>query len=198
NSGALRREALLNRPDTLSALAEYESSEAALQLEIAKQYPDLNLGPGYTWNQGVNNYSLGVSITLPVSNQNRGPIAEAEAHRREAAASFIALQAHAIGDLDGAFAGYGDALAKLKTAEALLAGEQQRMESMQGLFDAGGADQLELLQAQSELYSGELARTAALVEAQQALGLLEDAMQRPCDGSGTPGSPQPPTERTPK
>jgi outer membrane protein, heavy metal efflux system len=43
-----RREALLNRTDVLRALAEYEASESALQLEIARQYPDIHLGPGFS------------------------------------------------------------------------------------------------------------------------------------------------------
>lgn len=49
---ALRRQALLGRPDVLAALAEYAASQSALQLEIARQYPDLRLGPGYEYRPG--------------------------------------------------------------------------------------------------------------------------------------------------
>lgn len=184
DAGALHREALLHRPDVLGALAEYDASQAALQLEIAKQYPDIRLGPGYAWDQGENKFTLGVSLTLPVFNRNQGPIAEAEAQRRQAAAAFTALQARVIGEVDRAFAGYRDALSKLETAEALATAQQKRMQSMQESFDAGAADRLELLQAELELHAGELARTAALIETQQALGLLEDAMQRTAERAG--------------
>jgi len=78
-SEVIRRQALLNRPDILGALEEYTASQAALQLEIAGQYPDIHLGPGYEWDQGDNKWSLGFSISLPVFNRNEGPIAEAEA-----------------------------------------------------------------------------------------------------------------------
>jgi cobalt-zinc-cadmium efflux system outer membrane protein len=44
---AARRQALTNRADVLSALSDYEASQASLQLEIARQYPDIHLGPGY-------------------------------------------------------------------------------------------------------------------------------------------------------
>lgn len=179
DSAAFRREALLNRPDILSALADYNASQAALQLEIAKQYPDINLGPGYTWNQGVNNYSLGISLTLPVLNQNQGPIAEAEAHRRQAAAAFTALQARVIGEVDAALAAYRDAQRKVETADQLLADQRKRMQSVQESFDVGASDRLELLQTQLELGAAELARTQALIEAQQASALLEDAVRRP-------------------
>lgn len=192
DSGAVRREALLNRPDILGALEEYEASQSALQLEIARQYPDIHLGPGYTWNQGVNNYSLGASLTLPVLNQNQGPIAEAEAHRRQAAAAFTALQARVIGEVDAAFAGYRDARRKLAAANELVAAQQKRMQAMQESFDAGASDRLELLQTQLEPQAGELARATAIIEAQQALGLLEDAMQRPVGAAANSDSPPPP------
>ena len=46
----VRRQAFLNRADVRGALAEYAASQSALQLEIANQYPDIHLGPGYAWN----------------------------------------------------------------------------------------------------------------------------------------------------
>ncbi len=107
----------------------------------------------------------------------QGPIAEAEAHRREAAAAFMAIQTRATGELDAAFAGHRDTLAKLDTANALLVGQQQRTQSAQGLFEAGASDHVEVLQTQSELYSVELLRASALIGAQQAWGALEDAMR---------------------
>jgi len=178
-AGALRREALLNRADVLGALADYDASQSALQLEFAKQYPDLHLGPGYAWDQGENKFTLGISLTLPVFNRNRGPIAEAEAHRREAAAAFGATQAHAISEVELTFAGYRDALGKLETADALLSRQRQRVQSIERSFTAGAIDRLELLQSQGELGASELSRAAAFNEAQLALGALEDAMQRP-------------------
>ena len=80
----VRRQALLNRADVRGALAEYAASQSALQLEIANQYPDLHLGPGYAWNTGNagdNEWELGLTVTLPVLNHNQGPVAEAEAKR---------------------------------------------------------------------------------------------------------------------
>ena len=62
-------------------------------LELARQYPDLHVGTGYTFDQGQNKWALGLSIDLPLLDQNQGPIAEAEAARDEAAARFVAIQA---------------------------------------------------------------------------------------------------------
>jgi outer membrane protein TolC len=175
----LRGEGLTNRADILGGLADYNASQAALQLEIAKQYPDVHFSPGYTWNEGVNNYSLGVSLTLPLLDRNQGPIAEANAHRREAAAAFMALQARAMTEIDTAYSAYAAARRKLQTAESLLAEQQQRLQAIQKQFDAGDANKVDLLQTQSEIDLTLLAQMSTRIEAQQALGLLEDAIRRP-------------------
>src|SRR5262249_13169363 len=70
-SAEIRRAALTTRPDILSALAEYAASQSALQLEIAKQYPDVHLQPGYEFDQGDSKWSLGFTVDLPVLNQNQ-------------------------------------------------------------------------------------------------------------------------------
>ncbi|HEY1790655.1 MAG TPA: TolC family protein, partial [Verrucomicrobiae bacterium] len=83
----VRRQALFNRADVRGALADYAASQAALQLEIANQYPDIHLGPGYAYNSGNagdNEWQLGLTLTLPLFNHNQGAVAEAEAKRSQA------------------------------------------------------------------------------------------------------------------
>ena len=60
------------------------------------------------------------SLTLPVFNQNQGPIAEAKANRAKAAAHFLTVQTTAIAEIDRALAGYEAALQKSGTAKSLL------------------------------------------------------------------------------
>ena len=45
--------ALTHRADVLAALAEYAAAEALLRSEIAKQYPDIHLNPGYSFDTGA-------------------------------------------------------------------------------------------------------------------------------------------------
>ena len=177
----VRREALFNRPDILRSLAEYAASQSALQLEIAKQYPDIHLGPGYSWDQGDNKWSFGISLTLPVLNQNQGPIAEAEANRKQAVARFAALQSGVIGEIDRSLIGYGGALQKLATADALIAEQKKQLQSVEELFKAGGSDRVALGGARLELDSIELSRLDTFVTVQQSLGLVEDSMRRPVE-----------------
>lgn len=190
-SQEIRRRALLSRSDLLSGLAEYAAAQAALQSEIAKQYPDIHLGPGYAWDQGDNKWSLGFSIAVPVLNRNEGPIAEAEARRTETAARVIALQTRVIGEMDRALAGYRAARDGLEAAEGLLSDRNDQYETAQAMFEIGEADRLALRSAQLELESTALSRVATLIKAQQSVGLLEDAMQRPLDGVGaSPAVPE--------
>jgi outer membrane protein TolC len=175
----VRAAALLNRPDVLAALAEYAAAESALQLEAARQYPDLHLGPGYTFDKGSNQWAVGLALALPVMNRNQGPIAEAEARRREAAARFVALQAGVIGAADEAFARYRGALATVATARALLAAGDATLAAAEKRFAAGEADRLSVLDAEVGQNANALALLDAQAAAQQALGQVEDAVRRP-------------------
>jgi cobalt-zinc-cadmium efflux system outer membrane protein len=180
-AATVTREALLNRADVLSALSEYDASQSALQLEIARQYPDLHLGPGYQMDQGSNKWTILAPFVLPAVSRNRGPIAQGEARRAAAATQVTAVQARAIGAVDRALAAYQSAQNTLSTAEQLL-GEVRSLEATtETQLAAGDISQLDLGLIQSELASRELSRLSAIVQVQQAIGDLEDAMQRPID-----------------
>ncbi|HEX7485447.1 MAG TPA: TolC family protein [Vicinamibacterales bacterium] len=175
------REALLNRADVLGALAEYDASQASLQLEIARQYPDIHLGPGYQMDQTDSKWTIALPITLPVFNRNKGAIGEADARRAEAANRFIAVQARAIGEVELAVVSYRSAVQKVSSVDAMMADLTRQEQTAQRMFKAGEISRLELGSTQLELYTGALAHLDALIKAQQALGALEDAMQRSGD-----------------
>lgn len=68
---------------------------------------------------------------------------------------------------------------KLTIAEALLASREKQQRAVAAQFNAGETDRLALTSAEVELISIQLARLEAWNRAQQALGLVEDALQRP-------------------
>lgn len=178
-SNDIRRQALLNRVDILEALSEYEAAQSALQLEIAKQYPDIRIGPCYNFDDAKDKWTFGLSVTLPIFNRNEGPIAEAEARRKESAAQFVALQARVIGEIDRKSAGYNGALKKLQVADSLLSTQREQMQAMLKMFNYGETDHLAFKEAQMKLSAAELSRLEAFILLQQSLGQLEDAVQRP-------------------
>ena len=175
----VRRDAILNRADVRGALANYAASQSALQLEIAKQYPDLHLGPGYELDQTDNKWSLGVSLDLPILNHNQGPVAEAMANRIASAAHFLTVQTTAITEIDSALAGYDAALKKSAAVKTLLDDMQKKLDSVHAQSQAGAAEPLTLANAEVEYAAGAQSKLDALTKAQQALGQLEDAIQSP-------------------
>ena len=179
---AVRRQALLNRADVRGALAEYAASQSALQLEIANQYPDVHLGPGYGWNTGNagdNEWTLGLTVTLPVLNQNQGAIAEARAKRAEAAAHFLTVQSTAVTEIDSALASYNAALKKSATSDKLLKDSRRQRDSVRAQVQAGEMAPLAAAGAEVDYNTAAQNRLDTLIKAQQAFGQLEDAVQSP-------------------
>lgn len=175
-----RRHAMQNRTDLLSALAACTGAEATLRLEIAKQYPDIHLTPGYQYDQGTHKWSLpGLTAALPVFDRNRGPIMEAVAKRAEAAAAFQSLQSKVSGEVDHALATLHGAQAKLAEAEKLVAEQGQQEKSVAAQQKAGAVDKLTLASATVELRAAGLARLEALAEVHQAALDLDRATQTP-------------------
>jgi outer membrane protein TolC len=181
---AARGVALRERADIRGALANYAAAEADLRLQLAKQYPDLHLGPGYAWNTGSagdNQWSLGLTLELPLLDQNQGPIAEAEAQRKLAAAKFLALQAQVEGQIDRALAAVKVAREQLQTSAKLSAAEQRQEQSVEDQFQAGAGDRVDLLNARLEAASAAITALDNEERMESAVGALEDALQQPAD-----------------
>jgi cobalt-zinc-cadmium efflux system outer membrane protein len=180
----IQRDAVLNRLDIRRSLAQYASAEADLQLEIAKQYPDINIGPGYTYEERNSFFTVGLSSVIPLFNRNQGPIAEAEARRKEAAAAFLQTQAQVVAKSERSFAVYTAALRELAEAQSLYHLQEIQLQIVQQAIRAGADNRLSLDGVQIQLSVLARARLDALGRALRALGDLEDAVQRPLDHEG--------------
>lgn len=182
-SDEIQQQALLSRTDILGALAEYASVEATLRLEIAKQYPDVHLNPGYQFDQGEHKWSLGISVDLPVFNRNQGPIAAAEARREEAAARFNELQAKVLAEIERTVEVFRVSESNSATLQSLSGDQAKRRASVEAQFKAGAVEQLDFLNAQLESAVSQLVLLDGQVKLQQAIGALENAVQRPLDAA---------------
>jgi len=193
STASVHQDAVLNRLDIRRALAEYSASEAALQVEIAKQYPDFDVGPDYAFEEGAHLFSLAAALTLPLFNHNQGPIAEAVARRQRMAAQFLATQAAGIAASEQALAKYTAALNELTQARQLMQLSQSQEQTARKSLEAGESDRVALNGAQLQTAVTALAQLDALHHAQQALGDLENAVQRPL----LPGDIQPLSRESP-
>lgn len=176
----VQKKGLLNRLDIQRSLLEYAAAEARLQLEIARQYPDIQLNPSYDFDEGHHKFAFGPAFPLPVWNRNRGPIAAAEAKRSEAEARFLVLQSQVIGEMDRSLARYQTAFEEFEEAD-------QRWNIIQGTRERaalravhlGEEDQLALNSLRLESIAALHARLDALAKTRAAFSTLEDAVQAP-------------------
>jgi cobalt-zinc-cadmium efflux system outer membrane protein len=175
----IERDAVLNRLDVRAALAQYAAAESSLQLEIAKQYPDIDIGPGYTYEEKRSYFTVGFAATIPLLDRNQGPIAEAEARRRQAQVKFAQIQAEVISSSERALGLYAAALEGFAEAGRFAEVQSRRGEATRKSVQAGEQGRLDLDDAEIERSVAERSRLDALARAQRALGDLEDAVERP-------------------
>ncbi|MGD0497048.1 MAG: TolC family protein [Bryobacteraceae bacterium] len=187
----VQKAGLLHRADIRRSLLEYAAAEARLRLEIANQYPDIQLTPGYGFDEGHHKIEFSPSFPIPLFNRNRGPIAEAEARRAEAEARFNSLQAQAIGEMEIALARYHGGLAELAGAvERLTRIQRERETAMRRAVEAGEEDRLALAEVRLESAVAARARLEAMRRVQNALGALEDAVQQPLEAGSSLPNPE--------
>lgn len=177
------------RADIQSALANYEACQSQLQLEIAKQYPDLHLGNGYQWDQGDSKWSFGLTLELPLLNRNQGPIAEAVARRREAAAQVLATQARVLAELERAEDLDATLRHQLDEHSRIQRELDEQTRRVIARREQGGADRLEVEAARMEALTQR--RVALDLEQRfaEANGLWEAAVQQPPTASFPPPGP---------
>lgn len=181
-----RRDAALTRRDVLRAVVDYDLAESALRLEVAKQYPEIHVGPGYTYDHGVAKLPFNLGLVLPPLDLNRAAIAQAEAKRAEAGRSLEAVQAAALGGVDQAWSALGAArITETSTRERDLPVARRLAEATARSAKAGEADRVDDLGAQAVLIEAELAVLDARRAAITAGVDLEDALRVPFDPAET-------------
>ncbi|HUY12706.1 MAG TPA: TolC family protein [Terriglobia bacterium] len=178
----IQRAAVLNRLDVHLALAQYRAAEFALQLEIARQHPDFQIGPGYQYEEGNSFFAPTLALQLPIFNKNQGPVAQAKALRKEAAANLVATQQRVIAQSEQALAAYGAAYSEVQTAGKALHNLRRVQEPLaQKAYAVGEADWISLntVQLQSSVAAGVWLNS--IFQAQAALGQLEAAVEQPLE-----------------
>lgn len=177
-----RLSTIASRADVASARASYDAAEAGFKLQIANQYPNLGVGGGYTADQGAQKPGGQLALVLPVRNHNEGPVAEARARRDQAAATLTSVQAAIVAQLDAGTAALAATTASLASADGLAAEQARRQTRLDRAFALGSIDRPTLVTGQLEAAAIAASRVDLIVAQRQALGLVEDAIQRPLIG----------------
>lgn len=90
--GATLAQALAARPDVLAAREERARAETATRLQRAIRSPNITVGAGYRRTFATNAIVFGVTLPVPLFNQNQGGIARAAAELRAAEARSTAAE----------------------------------------------------------------------------------------------------------
>ncbi len=179
-------DALIHRLDVRRVLIAWDQNETTLDQELAQRVPNLSIGPGYSFDQGVKKWSLGLSVDLPIFDRRQGPIAEAVARRGVLEAQLRQVEAHALSEAGLAETRYAAARERLRAQNEAMRQQEARLDTAQRAFDLGGTDRGDLLAAELEALQARLFAVDAWAEAQRARLATEDAFQRPLDQDEKP------------
>lgn len=192
-----RTEALIHRLDVRRILLAWDQNETALEQELAQRVPNLQLGPGYSFDQGVKKWTLGFTVDLPLFDRRQGPIAEAVARRAVLEARLRQAEAQALAGAGLAEGRLAAAQAALRAQDAALAGAQARLEAARRALALGSLDRGALLAAELEALQARGLAVEAWAEEARARLAVEDAFQKPLDPAERPCPFEPPTGARP-
>ena len=152
--------ALRANPSLTVLEAQYEVAESSLRLEIARQYPDLGIGPSYEREEGVDRWGLSIGIEIPLFDRNQAAIAAARARRKATRARYVAE--------------LRQALVRVASSRERIAVRERQLENVDTTLELAK----QLASARSELASaGKLDALRALRIHREEVAALETALE---------------------
>jgi outer membrane protein, heavy metal efflux system len=183
--------ALGRRHEVSLALGEYALAESRLRLQVARQYPDLELGPGFIWDQGVHRWTLALALPALLGSRNRGAIGEAEAARQVAETAVAEAQDAVFADLESAAQRCRGASLELAATDSVVTAATRLLERDQAAYRRGETSWLEPARTELQLLRAQHARRRA--ERRLARASLE--LERAAGGPSSQASGQWPDPR---
>ncbi len=180
--GSLAAAAMARRHEVALALGEYALAESRLRLQVARQFPDLELGPGFVWDQGVNRWALAFAIPALLGSRNRGAIAEAESRRDVAGLRVAEVQDSVLADVELAAQRCRGAGLELAAADSVVAAAERLERREREAYQRGETSRLDPARAELQLLQATRARRAA------ARRLALASMQLERAGGGPPSA----------
>jgi outer membrane protein, heavy metal efflux system len=153
--------ALSHRGEVGQALAEYAGAEAALHLQVARQYPDLDLGPGFIWDQGVHRWTIALAAPALLAFRNRAPIAEAVAARSAAAARIAEVQDSVLVQVGASVAGCRGGRLEQVGADSQVVAARRALALSEAAYQRGETTRLDAALAELGVARAERASRAA-------------------------------------
>jgi outer membrane protein TolC len=195
---AFAAEAVQGRTEVATALAEYAVAESRLRLEVARQFPDLELGPGFVWDEGVNRWALAFALPALLGSRNRGAITEADASRDVAGLRVAEVQDSVLAEVDMAVQGCRGAALELSAADSVVAAAERLNRREREAYERGETSGLEPARAELLFLRARRAQRAAARRLALASLELERAAGGPPSTDGQwPDPRQDPSQEAP-
>ena len=181
-----RQLALNNQLEFARVRMQYELAEADLRLQVAKQYPNLKLGPGLLWSQGDTVWQFSFSLPAALLNRNQTAIENAQAQRSAQGAAVLAKQSALIHEAERLRLHALALTEPLKIARTSLKAAQSQLQLNKAQFEAGNVDALAVIDARSLQLQAERAVFDTHTALMQALWDLEAVTQSPLTAANSP------------
>jgi len=184
--------ALLARPDLAAVQARQRRAESEVNLNRALRYPDLTVGLQSEYSSGLqgaddlSTFGVGVGVTLPIWNRNRGGIALAQADLRQTEAR-VRQQERAIrAEIDTALEQFRVSVERAEVVRSqLLPRTRESLTIAEALYEEGATSLLQLLDAQQAFNEAQLRAHQVLFEYQISRSLLDRAVGTELTALGT-------------
>ncbi len=134
---SLETVALRTQPIVGAALADYEVAEGDLRIQIAQQYPDIVVGPGIAWEQGVRRWILSLALPGIATDRARGPIVEATARRAVQAVRVRVVQDSILAAVDSSVAACQHTRHEVAVADSLVRASNEQFAVTRGAYHRG-------------------------------------------------------------
>jgi outer membrane protein, heavy metal efflux system len=170
----LRMEVLERYPALAQARAEVRRAEARLKAETALRAPQPIIRGEFEQQPDMGTYRIGLSLPMPVWSRRQGPIAEAAAALRQAAANAELRKVEITAALEGAYGRYevaGQQVAAFE--EGVLKQAEAALRAAEAAYKFGERSILEVLDAQRVLRGARLDYLNAQYDRQAAFIELE-------------------------
>jgi len=176
-----REQALLSRADLAVSIQQYAMAEARFHLAVVRQYPQVQLSPGYYYDHGIAKFPFDVGFTLPL-NGNRGEIAAARAAREVAGQHMLDVQAGIYGEIAAAERGEKLARSAAEAADRQVAAARRQEQQAQLAERLGESLAQEHLAARIIALRAQLEAVRMQAQLQAARNALEDVVRAPLSG----------------
>ena len=144
-----------------------------MRLAVASQYPDLDLGPGFIWDQGVQRWTLALALPKLFGFRNRAAIREADAARLASAVRVAELQDELLAEAELAAGRCRGAILQRAAADSQVSAAQRAAGLARDAYQRGETSRLDPALADLTVVRAERSRSVAearLRAAGQSLG----------------------------